>query len=216
MAEQIGHNVVDRPESTSGSPLVDVAANSTTSQSAPSGLQQSSTPTTAHSSNHAIPVSSKIANEPATSANASAPTQAGSGAAAHAAEPSAGDAAQHAALNPASTAAISAGEHPGPAQGDLANGVHDEANPGDDRSTADVSVDVSVTSDTDNSKADASDKQDRPNHVRTNSVKKPTAFSKVTATKSFMNKITPSAPAAPKLGDKREYKKELIRHRTAD
>ena len=49
-------------------------------------------------------------------------------------------------------------------------------------------------------------KKDEGHHVRTNSVKKPTTFSKISATKNFLAKAASPAPtpaaAPPKLGDK--------------
>ncbi|EME78701.1 uncharacterized protein MYCFIDRAFT_178813 [Pseudocercospora fijiensis CIRAD86] len=189
MAEQATHNVVNT-ESSSGSPLVDEHNAHNQSTSATTGTANTST-TTTHSSRSDLLAPTKSANDHATPL-----AQAGSGAALDAAEPSAGDAANR--------VAHALGEKPGPAHGDLANGVHDEGDShADDRSTADISVEMSANSDTDNSRADAAEKE-RSHHARTNSVKKPTAFSKVTATKSFMSKIAPTAPTAPKVGEKRK------------
>ncbi|KXT12863.1 hypothetical protein AC579_5387 [Pseudocercospora musae] len=187
MAEQATHNVVNT-ESSSGSPLVD--EHNAYNQSSPATTGTDNTSTTTTDSTRSDPTAStKSAN-----AHAASLGQAGSGAAFDAAEPSAGDAANKAALT-------SSGKS-GPAHGDLANGIHDDGDlHADDRSTADISVEMSANSDTDNSRADAAEKE-RPHHARTNSVKKPTAFSKVTATKSFMSKIAPTAPTAPKVGEK--------------
>lgn len=197
MAEQTRHNVLNS-ESTSGSPLVDTAANPTTAHSASSGNTYSTTNATDSNRSDQLN-SSKSANDYAISANVEIAGRAVSRAATDAAEPSAGDAA-----NTAAQASIGSSEKPGPAHGDLANGTHDEGDPhADDRSTADISVEMSVNSDTDNSRADAAEKE-RPHHNRNNSVKKPAAFSKVTATKSFMSKIAPTAPSAPKVGEKRK------------
>ncbi|KAK4494585.1 hypothetical protein PRZ48_013941 [Zasmidium cellare] len=192
MAEQSGHNVVSNSQSTSGSPLVDVAATTTTTDDALSGTQP---PTNAETTS-ARPELSKSAAE-------SAPDNslAGPDATNKAAEPSAGDAAI-AAADDASANHVDG--RPG-AGSDLVNGIRDDASQGDvrdDRSNADVSVDVSINSDTDNSRGDAFEKKDGHHHTRTNSVKKPTTFSKVTATKNFMNKIAPVAPTAPKVGEK--------------
>ncbi|KAK1063348.1 hypothetical protein LTR12_007405 [Friedmanniomyces endolithicus] len=64
----------------------------------------------------------------------------------------------------------------------------------------------SVTSDTEGSKADADgseQKKDGAHHARTNSVKKPTTFSKVSATKNFLAKSSSPIPApGAKLGEK--------------
>ncbi|KAF7189615.1 hypothetical protein HII31_09059 [Pseudocercospora fuligena] len=189
MAEQATHNVVNT-ESSSGSPLVDEHNAHNQSTSATTGTANNSTTTTDLTRSDLL-ASIKSANDHATSLG-----QAGSGAALDAAEPSAGDA--------ANKAALTSSEKPGPAHGDLANGIHDEGDShADDRSTADISVEMSANSDTDNSRADAAEKE-RPHHARTNSVKKPAAFSKVTATKSFMSKIAPTAPTAPKVGEKRK------------
>lgn len=204
MAEQISHNVVNKPESTSGSPLVDVTANNSNTDSAARGTQHQ--PTTESASYNLDPL--KSTNESAIYANATvSKAHDGLDAAKNAAEPSAGDAV-HLAIHDASNGpgALSADN----GQGGLITGMRDDASqgegPADDRSTADFSVDVSTNSDTDNSRVDAAEKKDGSHHVRTNSVKKPTTFSKVTATKNFMNKIAPSAPATPKVGEKREYK----------
>ncbi|KAK0828446.1 hypothetical protein LTR73_004755 [Friedmanniomyces endolithicus] len=63
-----------------------------------------------------------------------------------------------------------------------------------------------VTSDTEGSKADAEgseQKKDGAHHARTNSVKKPTTFSKVSATKNFLAKSSSPLPASgAKLGEK--------------
>jgi len=65
---------------------------------------------------------------------------------------------------------------------------------------------LAVTSDTEGSKADADgseQKKDGAHHARTNSVKKPTTFSKVSATKNFLAKSSSPLPASgAKLGEK--------------
>ncbi|CAK4034863.1 Hypothetical predicted protein [Lecanosticta acicola] len=202
MAEQISHNVVNRPESTSGS-LVDAAVNDTNTVSAPSGTTQA---LATDSATHPLDPP-KSANQSAPNANATASkVHEGLDAAKNAAEPSAGEAAHSTAQNSSNNHAPALADKIGVSPGESPNALKDDASlgegPADDRSTADVSVDVSVNSDTDNSRADAAEKKDGSHHVRTNSVKKPTTFSKVTATKNFMNKIAPSAPATPKVGEK--------------
>ncbi|KAF2162541.1 hypothetical protein M409DRAFT_27163 [Zasmidium cellare ATCC 36951] len=195
MAEQSGHNVVSNSQSTGGSPLVDIAATTPTTDAALSGTQP---PANAETTS-ARPEFSKSAADPPTD-----DSLAGSDATKNAAEPSAGDAAIAAVDDHAHPSANHVDGKSG-AGSDLVNGIRDDASQGDvrdDRSNADVSVDVSINSDTDNSRGDASEKKDGHHHTRTNSVKKPTTFSKITATKNFMNKIAPAAPVAPKVGEK--------------
>lgn len=200
MAEQSSHNVVEKPQLTSGSPLVDAVANQTASTSPDRGAYVRPSAEITKDS----PESIGDANAQATDGPA------GSQVAKEAAEPSAGDAADTAALAQA-PAPINAtkGE---PVAVELPNGARDDTSQGeglaDDRSTADLSVDISIYSDTDNSKADNAEKKEGTNHVRTNSVKKPTTFSRVTATKSFMSKVAPAAPVAPKVGEKRKIRSD--------
>ncbi|SMR61708.1 unnamed protein product [Zymoseptoria tritici ST99CH_3D1] len=205
MAEQISHNVVNERESTSGSPLVDAAANQSTTESAVKGTAQ---PTKAENTSKDTAsdsiLHSNISTEHATSANATtAETFVESGAAKDAAEPSAGEAAPKPALTQGD-AVISSAEGKGKSttQGDLVNGVHeDEGHADDNRSTADVSVDMSVNSDTDMSRADMEKKEE--GQIRANSVKKPTTFSRVNVTKAFLNKAAPTTTVASgKIGDK--------------
>ncbi|KAK4617678.1 hypothetical protein CLAFUW4_12096 [Fulvia fulva] len=199
MAEQHSHNVVNNDQSTSGSPLVDAAVNPTTTDSAASGTQTRQPPIT-NTSEASHPVEKLI--ESITSArDPSEKHMSGSDAATGAAEPSAGDAANASAQHSAPVIE----ERDGATHNEQVNGVRDDASQGDGpadevRSNADVSVDISVNSDTDGSKAGLA--QDGKHHARSNSVKKPTTFSKVTATKSFMNKIAPAAPATAKIGEK--------------
>ncbi|WPB02999.1 uncharacterized protein RHO25_007635 [Cercospora beticola] len=201
MAEQIGHNVVINSESTGASAPVDAAANTSTTDSALSGK----------TNNESIPDASNAATTSAspTQSNGTTSDNAGSDAPSVAAGPSAGEATDRETLKPADAKANSSNEKTRLAHGDLVNGVHEDGSQADahadDKSTTGVSVDLSVNSDTDNSKADAGEKG---THTRTNStVKKPAAFSKVNATKSFMSKIAPSTPAAPQTGDKGETEK---------
>ncbi|USW57030.1 hypothetical protein Slin15195_G103490 [Septoria linicola] len=192
MAEQTNHNVVINSESARASALVDAAANAFTTDAALSGKTNNETLTT-------------ISN-PATDSvrpDGTAGEQAGSNAPSAAAEPSAGEAAGRTASDSAAVNALS----PGPTHGDLVNGIHEDGSlvdgHADDKSVAGGSVDLNVNSDTDNSRADAGEKG--AHHTRTSSsVKKPAAFSKVNATKSFMSKIAPTAPTAGQPGDKRE------------
>jgi hypothetical protein len=65
------------------------------------------------------------------------------------------------------------------------------------------SVDVSVNSDTEGSRGDASEqKKEDSHHVRTNSVKKPATFSKVSVTKNFLAKSASGTPTLVKPTDK--------------
>lgn len=157
MAEQSGHNVVSKSQSTSGSPLVDVAATTSTAHAALSGTE---TPNTAETT-IAQTEFSKPAAESATDNNPPARQElAGSDATKHAAEPSAGDVANVAANDLAQNPLQA--EEKQSISPDLVNGIRDDASQGDmgdDRSTADVSVDVSINSDTDNSRGDASEKK---------------------------------------------------------
>ncbi|KAM3424222.1 hypothetical protein BST61_g11237 [Cercospora zeina] len=195
MAEQTGHNVVINSESTGGAAPVDTAANTSTTNSALSGkTNDDSPPDTSYAAT--------TSGSP-TQSSGIASGNAGLDAPLVAAEPSAGEAADRAALKPADAKTTSS-DKSRPTHGDVVNGVHEDGSQADahadDKSTAGVSVDLSVNSDTDNSRGDAGEKGGRN---RTNStVKKPAAFSKVNATKSFMSKIAPSAPAAPQTGDK--------------
>ncbi|KAF2217139.1 hypothetical protein CERZMDRAFT_93196 [Cercospora zeae-maydis SCOH1-5] len=201
MAEQTGHNVVINSESTGAAAPVDTAANASTTNSALSGKTNS----------NSLPDASNAATTSGSPTQPNGPTSgnAGSDAPLVAAEPSAGEAADRAALKPAD-AKTTSNDKSRPAHGDLVNGVHEDGSQADahadDKSMTGVSVDLSVNSDTDNSKADAGEKG---GHTRTNStVKKPAAFSKVNATKSFLSKIAPSAPATPQTGDKGEKGKQ--------
>lgn len=73
----------------------------------------------------------------------------------------------------------------------------------DHGSAGDGSVDVSVTSDNEGSRGDGTEtkKDDGKHHTRTNSVKKPTTFSKVNVSKSYLAKST-AVPTVAKMGDK--------------
>lgn len=176
MAEQISHNVVNEPQSTSA-PLVDVASSQTAADTATDGALQTHTFSTPHTDS-AIDVS-KSANELATSANSSA-LPAGPDVVKDVAEPSAGEATQQPASNPADV------------QTDVEQKGVDDGSQADDRSTTDIASDT--------------EKKGEAHHVRSDSVKKPTTFSKVSITKNFLNKAAPTTAAAPtKIGEKREY-----------
>ena len=197
MAEQTSHNVVINSESTGASAQVDAVANNSTTDSAATGK----TTTTTSSSTLSDTLNAVGSAVKSLLPNGTTSEQTGSNTSSAAAEPSAGKAGDQSALNASESHANKS------AHGDLANGVHEEGSqadgPADDKSTAGGSVDLNVNSDTDNSKVDASEKP--TGHARTNStVKKPIGFSKVNATKSFLSKITPSAPTAPQAGDKSE------------
>jgi hypothetical protein len=207
MAEQISHNVVNEPKSTGGSLPVDAVANQTTTDSAAQGIIPQ--PTTAIETVKAtsgdashVPI---ITTESATSAHATTTdSPAGVGAAKGAAEPSAGEAVPPSASAQGDTPVLNVEGVSSAAQSELANGVQEDGSQADDnRSTADISVDVSVASDTENSRAELDKKDGGP--VRASSVKKPLTFSKVNVTKSFLNKAAPTTTlASGKLGEKRE------------
>lgn len=176
MAEQSSHNVVNVPQSTSA-PLVDSASSQTASDTATDGAQQISSSNTSHIDS-AIDVS-KTVNELATSANSST-VPAGPDVVKVAAEPSAGEAAHRPTPNTAD------------APTDVEQKAAEDGSQGDDRSTADFASD--------------NERKGEAHHARSDSVKKPTTFSKVSITKNFLNKAAPTATAAPsKIGEKREY-----------
>jgi len=103
-----------------------------------------------------------------------------------------------------------------PSAGDASTAAEAPALPhtktADDSEKVDASVlangvshgeDGSVNSDTEGSRADGTEQKKEGNHhVRTNSVKKPTTFSKVSVTKNFMAKTASPGPQAAKIGDK--------------
>ncbi|WPH04608.1 Hypothetical protein R9X50_00750000 [Acrodontium crateriforme] len=196
MAEQINHNVVNGLESAGASALAGVAANHTTETAVFDGKQQSIPDSTQSSQNQ----STSNALDPVAGTLPST-KQAHTDAANIAADPSAGDATEIAASAPAveekGHTLLSA----------LVNGAGEGANhrevPRDGANTPDPSVDHSVNSDTDASKGDISEllKGDA-HHTRTSSVKKPTTFSKVSVTKTFMAKAASPAPPIVKLGEK--------------
>lgn len=185
MAEQSSHNVVNEPQSSSAQ-LADAASSQTAANTATNGAQQ--TPSSSKSATENANDVSRSANELATSANASA-SSADPVAGKDAPEPSAGEAAHP----PASDMRDASAQ-----RGDVEPKTAEDGSQGDDRSAADV------TSDTEK-KGDA-------NHLRSDSVKKPTTFSKVSVTKNFLNKAAPTTAAAPsKVGEKREYNPAKVR-----
>ncbi|KAK5121482.1 hypothetical protein LTR85_005315 [Meristemomyces frigidus] len=183
MAEQVSHHVVNQNESAGASALAGVAAHPIDIDTAAEGTQTTSNPAT----DLTIPETENL-----TTADSSAITPAGDDeAAAVAAEPSAGEAGAAAAEAPA------AQEQSIEVQGGLPNVLQD-ANSGEEGS-----ADHGANSDTDGSKGDSTEQKKEGNHhVRTNSVKKPTTFSRVSVTKSFMAKTASPTPAAAAIGSK--------------
>ena len=184
MAEQVSHNVVDNPESTGGSPLVDVAAIQAPFVSAGYGTTtDQAIPETKTDDVHSDP---QFTNDHASEINAIT----------SAAEPSAGDAAGTIDDTPS---IISEPNASSADQGYLVNGINDALSAGE----GDDSADVSLNSDTEGSRGDVQEQQkDEKHHARTNSVKKPTTFSKVSVTKNFLAKSATAAPAVVKTGEK--------------
>jgi len=189
MAEQVSHNVVNVSESASGSsPLVDVVANHNSTAASEGGNSPAPFTTEAASAN-------KPQDRSSTTSNTPDGREFNGG---HAAtEPSAGDAV----AKPDNVPAISP---PSDADHGLptTNGVHDAASQGsviEDGGSQDVSA---VNSDTEMSKGEALEMKDGHLHVRTNSVKKPATFSKISVTKNFLAKSASTAPVAAKTGEK--------------
>lgn len=191
MAEQIRHNVVNGLESAGASAPADVALNTTTITSAADGSLET----------NADPTDLTTAKSPATGADLAAPTSKLDALMVdHAADPSAGEAAE---------IAVSAASSKRPLfNADMPNGSQEHATRGeglleDGRSvTPDVSVDHSVQSDTDVSREDASEQQKETYHSRTDSVKKPTTFSKISTTKTFLAKSATPVAVVAKVGEK--------------
>ncbi|GAB7330990.1 hypothetical protein MBLNU13_g02495t2 [Cladosporium sp. NU13] len=193
MAEQVSHNVVNVPESTSdSSPLVDVVANHTSTSAAESGTHH-----TAPYPNQATDVS-KPQIDPSTEAKPSEDKKVDAGEAA--AEPSAGDAAAKPDKVPVIATPSDASEKGRSDQeATNLNGVHDGASQGsaiEDGGSQDVSA---VNSDSEISKGET---KDGHLHVRANSVKKPTTFSKISVSKNFLAKSASAAPATAKTGER--------------
>lgn len=186
MAEQVSHNVVNVPESASGSsPLVDVVANHKSTAASEGG---NPTPFTTKSTSF-----NKPQDRSSTDNNAPDGRKIDVG---HAAtEPSAGDAVAKPDNVPAISPPSDADQGP-----PTTNGVHDATSQGsviEDGGSQDVSA---VNSDTEMSKGE--EMKDGHLHVRTNSVKKPATFSKISVTKNFLAKSASTAPVAAKTGEK--------------
>ena len=204
MAEQISHNVVNNTESTSGQPLVDVAANQATLASAEYGSFDQNIPET---TTDALQTSQSI-NEHATDSNAlTSHALLGSEAVDSVVEPSAGDTADSAARVLADPSELQTADKGTADPSQLVNGIHDPMSAGEglaeDPNLPEGSLDVSLNSDTEGSRGDASElKKDEKHHTRSNSVKKPTTFSKVSVTKNFLAKSATATPTPPKPGEK--------------
>ena len=200
MAEQISHNVVDNTESTSASPPVDAAANQTTPASAEHGtLDQPLVQTKTDQLQ-----TSQDSDVPATEADASisslaAVVEAGEGVV----NPSAGDTATlPGEASTASPALATSDDLPGDNEL-LVSGVGGtEYVAVDDGNVPEGSIDVSTSSDAEGSRGDGGKADDEIHHARTNSVKKPTTFSKVSVTKNFLAKSATTAQPTLKAGDK--------------
>jgi hypothetical protein len=193
MAEQVSHNVVNVPESTSGSsPLVDVVANHTSTPAAESGNNHT-TPNTLEAPNVSDP---QI--KPSTDAKPS--ESKGSDAGHAAASPALGSAAAKPDDVPAIATPSDANEKTGFNQElPTLNGVHDAASLGsaiEDGGSQDASA---VNSDSEISKGDL---KDGHLHVRANSVKKTNTFSRVSVSKNFLAKSASAAPAVVKTGER--------------
>lgn len=202
MAEQVAHNVVDQSESTGAQAPVDVAANQPTTVAADHGnLDQPHSPNTIASFSE----ESQAANEHAAHANASIPSMQ--------TDPPSDPApvqqyheghVEGKTEAPAHTFGV---EQHASTQAPGVNGTYDVAVPAEavfeDASFAEGSADVSVASDTEGSRGDASElKKDDKNHTRTNSVKKPLTFSKVSVTKNFLAKSATATPPLVKPGER--------------
>lgn len=195
MAEQVSHNVVNVPESASGSsPLVDVVANHTSTSSAESG---NTLPT-------AIPTKPTDASDPQTdlTTNAIAPDTTSVDAGQAAAEPSAGDAAAKPDNIPVIAQPLATDDQSKSGQTPALNGTLDSASQGSGLEDGGSQDNSAVNSDTDMSKGDVSEAKDGHLHVRTNSVKKPTTFSKISVTKNFLAKSNSAAPTVAKTGER--------------
>jgi hypothetical protein len=205
MAEQVSHNVVNVPESASGSsPLVDVVANHTSTSAAESGNNH-----TTPNSNEA-PDLTKPQLESSTEAKPSEDRKVDAGEAA--AEPSAGDAAAKPDNVPAIATPPDTSEKGGLDQElPILNGLHDAASQGsaiEDGGSQDASA---VNSDSEISKGEI---KDGHLHVRANSVKKPATFSKISVTKNFLAKSASTAPTAVKTGERGKEHVDVSEGRT--
>nr|POE71863.1 hypothetical protein CFP56_11739 [Quercus suber] len=188
MAEQIHHHVVDKSESASASTApADVALNTINHPSAVSG-------------HHTISVDLVDANTTDLLATEILTSEADTATAVHAENPSAGKAAEDAVYVVPSKAIL---QHRATGDGPQAEVSHPEGDTDElHNGMLDGSVDNSNQSDTDASRGDASENQKERNHARTNSVKKPATFSKVSVTKTFLAKSATPVPVAVKQGEK--------------
>lgn len=202
MAEQISHNVVDNIELTSAAAPVDVAANPTTTAFADHGNLEHSLP---QRKPDEVQISQSI-NEHATNANSAINTTNTSAPDGEAiVDPSAGET-----ITPPSealVASLAAGSITGMSSesAQFLNGATGKGDGFLDTASAhEGSVDVSINSDAEGSRGDANDPKndDEKHHNRSNSVKKPTTFSKVSVTKNYLAKSAPVAQATTKAGDK--------------
>nr|POE66651.1 hypothetical protein CFP56_72074 [Quercus suber] len=188
MAEQIHHHVVDKSESASASSApADVASNTINHAFASSGTHPAI-------ADH-IDVTPMVVL-----ATESMASQTDAAAADHAENPSAGEAAENTAYVVPSKITLQSRvprdtTEPQTLRGETSS---DEMHNG----MVDGSVDNSAQSDTDVSRGDASEHQKEQNHNRTNSVKKPTTFSKVSVTKTFLAKSATPVPVVAKQGEK--------------
>jgi hypothetical protein len=193
MAEQVSHNVVNVPESTSGSsPLVGVVANHTSTPAADSGNN--------HNTSNTLEAPNVSDSQIKPSTDAKPSESKGSDAGQAAAEPSAGDAAAKPDDVPTIATPPDANEKTGSNQElPILNGVHDTASLGsaiEDGGSQDASA---VNSDSEISKGDM---KDGHLHVRANSVKKTNTFSRVSVSKNFLAKSASAAPAVVKTGER--------------
>lgn len=208
MAEQIRHNVVDTPESTGGSPLVDVHATQATSINAGNGQptatehieKPESTPTVNDESSQdyasSQPPNAQVDQPAIQSSNSDAVAQS-------TVQPSPTDADDQFTVAPLQNVQ----EKNTKSSAQLVNGLHETVGQAEgqaeDGNMMDNSADPSIGSDTDNSRADTAEqaKEGGKRHVRSESVKKPTTFSKVSVAKNFLAKAATGTPVV-KVADK--------------
>ncbi|KAK5132404.1 hypothetical protein LTR08_009087 [Meristemomyces frigidus] len=176
MAEQVSHHVVTPSESAGASAPAGVASNPTDTDAAAQG-----TATTMRASGLADPKSDEA---PVVDSGAVAEPSAG--------EDAAGVAGGEAGAGEAEVGVDEAKEVAGEGLVALSNGTNDPA-----------LGEGSQNSDTEGSRGDGTEqKQEGSHHVRTNSAKKPTTFSRVSVTKNFMAKTASPAPTAAVIGSK--------------
>lgn len=194
MAVRSNHNVVNIPESTGNSLPVDDAENQNIPASAASGF--------AHTQSDLPTDQTSLAHPAYDIATAHVGVQASQ----PAADPSAGEAVRDSAGASTVTAQLDTQEVDNSVSA-TANAVHDAAQLSDgqvlDANTLEGSVDASLTSDTEGSRGDASEvKSEGNHHARTNSVKKPTTFSRVSVAKNFLAKSSTASAQSSKPGEK--------------